>query len=187
MLESELDEGQRFRLPVRETLAVAERLYRSAMKDAPIAVVREGQVLGDSQTGELDADDSTAYRLEVTSTPLAITPTEEPGGTLDEAYDLGVLGGATIEEFEVVGGFDEIDVYRFTILEAREVTVNLTDRSEGAGLEFVADLDGNGLVATGEKLIDTWNTGSGDITGIEDLAPGYLFSGCRHASEQSPR
>ena len=56
--ESELDCGQRFRNPIEETLAQAERVYRRAMartKDPlPIAVLRPTMVVGDSATGEVD-------------------------------------------------------------------------------------------------------------------------------------
>ncbi len=55
--EDELDRGQRFRNPIEETLAKAERVYRRAMtgkKPVPIAVVRPTIVVGDSRTGEVD-------------------------------------------------------------------------------------------------------------------------------------
>jgi nucleoside-diphosphate-sugar epimerase len=55
--EEDLDCGQRFRNPVEETLARAERVYRRVMHSrhrVPIAVLRPTIVVGDSQTGEVD-------------------------------------------------------------------------------------------------------------------------------------
>jgi thioester reductase-like protein len=56
--EDELDRGQRFRNPIEETLARAERVYRRAMTSAkapvPIAVLRPTIVVGDQETGEVD-------------------------------------------------------------------------------------------------------------------------------------
>ena len=55
--EEDLDEGQRFRNPVEETLARAERVYRRAMQSkhsVPICVLRPSIIVGDSQTGEVD-------------------------------------------------------------------------------------------------------------------------------------
>ncbi len=52
--EQELDAGQGFRNVVEETLARAERMMRQAMPTLPIAVLRPGIVVGDSQSGEVD-------------------------------------------------------------------------------------------------------------------------------------
>lgn len=53
--EEELDEGQRFRNVVDETLARAERMARAAQaKNVPIVVLRPGFVVGDTKTGEAD-------------------------------------------------------------------------------------------------------------------------------------
>ena len=57
VLEEELNAGQTFRTPVEETLARAERLARSCMKELPIAVVRPTQIVGHSRTGEVDRFD----------------------------------------------------------------------------------------------------------------------------------
>ena len=57
VLEQELSAGQTFRSTVEQTLARAERLARSRMKELPIAVVRPTQIVGHSQTGEVDRFD----------------------------------------------------------------------------------------------------------------------------------
>lgn len=55
--EAELAAGQSFRTPVEETLARAERIARSAMRELPLVVVRPAQIVGDSTTGEVDRFD----------------------------------------------------------------------------------------------------------------------------------
>ncbi|CAN5352318.1 hypothetical protein BH09MYX1_BH09MYX1_10410 [soil metagenome] len=52
--ESELDEGQRFRNVIDETLARAERMAREAMRRVPIIVLRPAFVVGDSRTGDAE-------------------------------------------------------------------------------------------------------------------------------------
>jgi thioester reductase-like protein len=57
VLEDELNVGQAFRSSVEETLALAERMVRLAMRDLPIVVVRPSQIIGDSATGEVERFD----------------------------------------------------------------------------------------------------------------------------------
>ncbi|MSP25205.1 MAG: NAD-dependent epimerase/dehydratase family protein [Myxococcales bacterium] len=52
--ESELDEGQGHFTRVQETRMKAELVMRRAMVDLPIAVVRPTNLVGDSDTGEID-------------------------------------------------------------------------------------------------------------------------------------
>ncbi|MCS6898868.1 MAG: SDR family oxidoreductase [Myxococcales bacterium] len=54
ILEDELDKHQRFRNPVEETKAIAERLVRAAMRSIPAMILRPTLVVGDSQSGEVD-------------------------------------------------------------------------------------------------------------------------------------
>ena len=54
VLEDELDVGQSFRNPVEETLALSELMMRRAMDDLPILIVRPSQIVGDSETGEVE-------------------------------------------------------------------------------------------------------------------------------------
>ena len=53
VLEEELACGQKFRSPVEESLAVAERMLRGHAH-VPLSVVRAGEIVGDSRTGEID-------------------------------------------------------------------------------------------------------------------------------------
>ena len=51
VLENELRFGQRFRSPVEQTLAVAERMARAEWERLPLAVARFSRIVGHSRTG----------------------------------------------------------------------------------------------------------------------------------------
>ncbi len=57
ILEGELKAGQGFRNVVEETRARGERMFRAAMDQVPIAVLRPSILVGDSTTGEIDRFD----------------------------------------------------------------------------------------------------------------------------------
>lgn len=82
VLEDELDEGQTFRNPVEETLALSELMMRRAMAQVPIVVLRPSQIVGDSQTGEIERLDG-PYPLVVllvsapADVPLPLPPRAE--------------------------------------------------------------------------------------------------------------
>lgn len=54
IMESELQEGQKFRNAYEETKYEAEVLMRAAMAHLPISVFRPSIIVGDSMTGEID-------------------------------------------------------------------------------------------------------------------------------------
>lgn len=121
--------------------------------------------------------DSTRYTLRVTSAPITITTTQDPGASIIESYDLGVSGATMIEVKDIVGGYDAIDVYRFTLNQARVATVTVTGRNEGSQCWLVADRDGDAVFVGGEELEYAGTGGAGDLSFGEDLVPGtyYLF------------
>lgn len=54
IMETELEEGQKFRNAYEETKYEAERLMRAAMTHLPITIFRPSIIVGDSSTGEID-------------------------------------------------------------------------------------------------------------------------------------
>jgi thioester reductase-like protein len=62
VLEEELDCGQRFHSRYEQTRYEAERLVRRAARTLPVTVLRPGVIVGDSETGELEAYEG-PYRL----------------------------------------------------------------------------------------------------------------------------
>jgi hypothetical protein len=121
--------------------------------------------------------DSTRYTLRVTSAPITVTTTSDPGSTIPQSYDLGVSGAAMIEVKDLVGGYDATDAYRFTMTQARAATITLTGRTEGCQLWLVADRDGDGVFSGGEELEYAGTGGAEDLSFGEDLGVGtyYLF------------
>lgn len=68
VLEEELDEGQRFRNAFEETKFRAERLVQEASRRLPITILRPAQIVGDSQTGEIDRFDGPYYLIVLIAT-----------------------------------------------------------------------------------------------------------------------
>ena len=116
-------------------------------------------------------DDTTRYTLQITSTPLPTLPVE-PGDSLPTAFDLGVIGDTLVEAQDVVGGFDSIDVLSFTLSEARNVNINVVDRTEGVNVWLLADIDDDGFFDNDETLVFIDSSRATNIALAEDLVPG---------------
>jgi thioester reductase-like protein len=74
ILESELDQGQRFKNHYESTKCWAELEVRRRMPRLPVAIHRPGIVVGDSRTGETDKYDGPYYVIKL----LATLPTWLP-------------------------------------------------------------------------------------------------------------
>jgi thioester reductase-like protein len=57
VLEDELARGQAFRSPAEESLALCEAMLQRVRFSVPLTIVRTGQVVGDSRTGEFERPD----------------------------------------------------------------------------------------------------------------------------------
>jgi thioester reductase-like protein len=74
ILESDLDDGQRFRNVWEESKLQAELLVRRAMTRLPASVVRPGIVVGDSKSGEIGRLDGPYYLMAL----MVLAPTDAP-------------------------------------------------------------------------------------------------------------
>ncbi|HEV8247140.1 MAG TPA: SDR family oxidoreductase, partial [Polyangiaceae bacterium] len=54
VLEEELNVGQTFRSPAEETLALSEAMWSRTGAALPVTILRSGQVVGDTHSGEVD-------------------------------------------------------------------------------------------------------------------------------------
>ena len=72
---------------------------------------------------------------------INITPTQDPGSTVDSAYDLGVFhfDNGTVAVEQTVGNNDSADVYQFTIDEAGEYSFALDGLDANADLFLLAE------------------------------------------------
>ncbi|NJK38980.1 MAG: DUF4347 domain-containing protein [Oscillatoriales cyanobacterium SM2_3_0] len=75
----------------------------------------------------------------------------DPGSNFLTAQNIGVLG-ATQNFSEVVGTTDRNDYYKFTLNQISAVNLNLTGLEEPAQLQIVTDLNGDGILGSGEDI-----------------------------------
>ncbi|MEM6256543.1 MAG: hypothetical protein AAF821_26855, partial [Cyanobacteria bacterium P01_D01_bin.156] len=91
-----------------------------------------------------DSDQNTGYTLTASATPVAsVTP--DPGNSLSDARDIGVLGSEQVFS-DAVGSLDRNDLYRFELVENSEVNFLLSDLSEPGQINLLVDFDGDGIV-----------------------------------------
>ncbi|MBD1803883.1 serine/threonine protein kinase [Microcoleus sp. FACHB-SPT15] len=119
-----------------------------------------------------DRNHNTTYTLEASATQISTNPTD-PGNTLSQALDLGILRDTrTYNDF--VGSVDLEDYYRFQLNTTGNVQLSLNSLSEYTYLELILDRNSNGQVDRGEVLYDTGSSSSASIS--RPLGAGtYIF------------
>ncbi|MGK7903847.1 MAG: Ig-like domain-containing protein [Hormoscilla sp.] len=94
--------------------------------------------------------------------------------TLDTAENIGILSGTeTFNEF--VGTDDRNDYYGFTLDQPSNFSLLLTDLGDEAEVQLIADLDGDGLVDSGEVLRGVNLSDSSDRRIFLPLGAGTYF------------
>ena len=79
----------------------------------------------------------------------------DPGNTLNTALNLGNLTTTrTFKDF--VGTVDRIDVYRFTLRQTSNLSLELSGLSDNAQIYLIADLNNNGQLDYSETLYDDY-------------------------------
>ena len=94
---------------------------------------------------------NTNYTLETAAfSPIDVSATN-PGNTLDTAQDLGALDSdRSLTNF--VGSRDRDDYYKFTLTQASEVDLSLSNLSDDADLALIFDANSNGQIDSREIL-----------------------------------
>ncbi len=107
------------------------------------------------------------------TTKSAASPTQDPGNTLSQALDLGILSGTrTYNDF--VGSVDLEDYYHFQLNTTSNVNLSLSSLSQYTYIELILDRNGNGQVDDGEVL--KRNSGSASASINTPLGAGtYIF------------
>ncbi len=95
------------------------------------------------------AERSTHYQLTVEDTPRPATLFPDPGSTLAESSNLGVLANTLILN-DYVGVVDPIDTYQFTLNQASNLQVNFAGDAGSLAVDLIFDANGNGFVDAGE-------------------------------------
>jgi len=119
-------------------------------------------------------DQNTGYTFSAQATPVPSTNLTDPGNSLAEALDLGVLNTPQTL-IDVVGSLDRNDFYRFSLAQASDLSLQLTGLSGDADLELIADTDGNGQIDSGETLASAQFSDSRDRNLTYSLGIGSYF------------
>jgi hypothetical protein len=88
--------------------------------------------------------DATSYSLAIGSRFLDVDPGRDPGGSVATAADLGPLDGREVQVSELVGAWDPVDAYRFSIATPSEILIKVSPANT---LDYIiyADRNGNGF------------------------------------------
>lgn len=85
------------------------------------------------------------------------------------------VGDEVLRFSDVVGDRDETDYYLISLTESRRITASISGLTEDADLWLYADLNGSGLVDSGENIQDSQVAGVGPDMITQDLVPGDYF------------
>ncbi|MFV1980395.1 MAG: hypothetical protein ACC655_04510, partial [Rhodothermia bacterium] len=96
--------------------------------------------------------ENTSYTLELGADSVTLTTASDPGNTLTDATDLGVLQSAQSLR-DIVGNLDPVDTFRFEVTQNNSpVWIRLSDVDEGVDFRLGQDLNQNGVLQSGETL-----------------------------------
>lgn len=98
---------------------------------------------------------------------------EDPGTELTNAFDLGAVSSAVEATDALMAGVDDMDVFRFSLTEPKEVTIAVSGTNEQVQFELVRDTDANGEVSNNE--IYSVAGVIGQASRVKDLLPGSYF------------
>lgn len=119
---------------------------------------------------------STLYELNLVATPFGGTLPADPGNTLSTARDIGVLSG-TFTAREHVGFLDSDDFYRFTLGSPATLQFRVTGSSANTRIQLIQDINGNGIIDSGETIATDTNFSSTFLSTItQSLAAGTYFA-----------
>lgn len=99
------------------------------------------------------------YTLRVSATPIKDRLEADPMDNAMEAHDLGTLA-SVIRISDLVGAFDEMDIYRFTMTNPGNITVTLSDLVDNLSARLIHDKDGDAIMSPAE-ILDTLSRMSG--------------------------
>lgn len=100
---------------------------------------------------ELDTFSSGAYNLRLVDTPKPGNVFPDPGNTLSQALDIGVLTGQrSLRDY--VGDVDSLDYYKFTVAQNSNLGIVITGETERVDVSIIADRNANGVIDSGETI-----------------------------------
>jgi Ca2+-binding RTX toxin-like protein len=106
---------------------------------------------------------NTNYDLSLTTTALPPSTASDPGSTFATALNIGnLVGSRTFREF--VGIADTTDMYRFTLTRSSSVNILIDAFTSYTDMDLIFDANNNGLVDSGEILLEDFSDGDSNIT-----------------------
>jgi len=119
-----------------------------------------------------------AYTLRIAPTPKPGNVLPDPGSTLGQSFNLGVLSRQRVLR-DYVGPLDAVDAYRFTLVQTSNIGVLVNGLTQSLPIQIVADRNRNGVVDSGETIASRLGS---NITFSETLSPGTYFAIVGNAS-----
>lgn len=103
------------------------------------------------------ATGSNPYTFRIAATPKPGNVAPDPGNSLTQALDLGLLSGQrSLRDY--VGTLDELDFYRFTVSENINLGIAISGESRTVPISIIADRNGNGIVDSGDAIANRFST-----------------------------
>lgn len=124
------------------------------------------------QLSPSNTNDNTAYTLSLSAT--AIANAVDAGAGLAVARDAGALTTSATNFVDVIQNGD-LDVYRFQLTSASNLTSTFTNLSENVNLSLVRDLNGNNQIDSGETVQGVSFVSGPTFTLTEPLSSGVYF------------
>jgi Ca2+-binding RTX toxin-like protein len=124
-----------------------------------------------------DVADNTNYTLNLSANSTPPTTPANPGNDLNSALNLGNLSSPkNFQDF--VGLVDPVDVYRFSITQTSDFSLNMTGLTDLTDVYLIADLDRDGVIDNNETIAqDTYNSKTNDgIINYSNLGAGTYFA-----------
>jgi hypothetical protein len=100
--------------------------------------------------------------------------TDAAGNTLSDARDIGILNSSRSYR-DFVGNSDTRDVYRFQVGTPTTVNVSLSGLTADADVRVIRDVNGNGLVDSGDVVALSVNAGTASESLTANLSTGTYF------------
>ncbi|WP_275415822.1 calcium-binding protein [Leptolyngbya sp. CCY15150] len=124
----------------------------------------------------------TSYELRLAETPKPSNISPDPGNTLSQAFDLGMLPRQRILR-DYVGDLDPVDYYTFTLTQKSNFAFEASGQTANTTVLIGSDRNGNGIYDNGET-VGGFNFGVvNGTTYSQDLSAGtYILFVGRNAS-----
>jgi RHS repeat-associated protein len=112
------------------------------------------------------------FKLDASVTSLGAVPSDNPGSSIDQSQDLGILKAEVVSATDFLGNFNNLsndftDYYKFTLVDNSTVNLKLSGLSQDANLVL--------LNSNGSTILSSSNTASSDENISRNLPKGTYY------------